>query len=249
VETHLGWRQARCVFATTPQTLTDVVSYAGVRRDRALLAPTLVDPIGGAPPPSPAGPGKDEPYILWITNTSAHKNHRAAVEALRSYYGELGGTLPVVVAGTHSNLLAPGSGADYPSCRVVREARDVLPHLRFAGEVTDAAYLRLVSGAALVWHNVIADNGTFVAFDAARAGRHLVSSDYPQMRYLCERYGVVALWHPAGDPRAAALALVEAERRAAAGADPGHALRQDSDDERHAAYGTLLATLLGKDHA
>ena len=249
VETHLGWRQARCVFATTPQTLSDAVSYAGVRRDRALLAPTLVDPIGGARPLPPSGRSTGELYILWITNTSPHKNHQAAMEALRSYYGELDGTLPVVVAGTHSNLLAPGADADYPACRVIREARDMLPHLRFAGEVTDAAYLRLVSGAALVWHNVIADNGTFVAFDAARAGRHFVSSDYPQMRYLCERYGFAALWHPANDPRAAALALVEAERRAAAGADPGHALRQDSDDERHIAYGALLAMLLGKEHA
>ena len=105
--------------------------------------------------------------------------------------------------------------------------------------------MRLISEAAVVWHNVIVDNGTFVAFDAARADRYFVSSDYPQMRYLCEHYGIAALWHPHADPSAAAAALLEAGRRAAAGEKAGHALRQDSKAERDAAYGTLLAMLLG----
>jgi hypothetical protein len=245
-ETHLGWRHSRSVFATTPQTRSDIVSYAGVQSDRALLVPTLVDPLGrGASHNAARVPGESEPYILWITNAMPHKNHRAAMEALRSYYDELGGKLPVVVAGIDSNLLAPGSGADNLASRSVHEATDVLPHLRFAGEVTNAAYLRLVSEAAIVWHNVIVDNGTFVAFDAARADRHFVSSDYPQMRYLCERYGIAALWHPPGDPATAAAALLEADRRAAAGEKAGHALRQDSKAERHAAYGILLDVLLG----
>ena len=248
IATHLGWRSASCVFCTTPQTRTDAISYAGVRASRALLAPTLVDPIAGSlRPQQPAA--KCDPYILWITNASAHKNHRAAMEALRLYYGELGGTLPVVVAGQDTKLLAPGSGAQLQSSRSVHEATDVLPHLRFVGEVTHIAYLRLVSEASVVWHNVVIDNGTFVAFDAARAGRHFVSSDYPQMRYLCERYGVAARWHKAAEPAAAAGALLAAERAAAAGQDPGHKLHQDSADERRAAYGAMLLRLFGNDGA
>jgi glycosyltransferase involved in cell wall biosynthesis len=246
-ETHLTWRRARCVFATTPQTRTDAVSYAGVARRHALLVPTLVDPIGDNAQLHDCG--ASEPYILWITNSTPHKNHKMAMEALRSYYADFGGTLPVVVAGADTGGLAPGSGADSAAARALRGATDVLPHLRFAGEVTNPAYLRLVSGAAVVWHNVIIDNGTFVAFDAARAGRHFVSSDYPQMRYLCERYGVAALWHPAWDPKAAAVALIEAGRRAAARNDPGHSLRQDSEEERRAAYGRVLTMLLGDAHA
>jgi glycosyltransferase involved in cell wall biosynthesis len=231
------------VFATTPQTRADTVSYAGVRSENALLVPTLMDPIDDdRPAPPPAG---TDPYILWITNSTPHKNHVMAMESLRAYYGELSGMLPVIVAGADTAGLAPGSGANGVAHRAVHEATDVLPHLRFAGEVTNAAYLRIVAGAAVVWHNVIIDNGTFVAFDAARAGRHLVSSDYPQMRYLCARYGVAALWHPAGDPRAAAGALVEAGERAAAGRDPGHALRQDPEAERAAAYGEVLKRLFG----
>jgi hypothetical protein len=247
IATHLGWRRANCVFCTTPQTRTDAISYAGVRASRVLLAPTLVDPIAGSL--RLLQTDKHDPYILWITNASAHKNHQSAMEALRLYYRELGGTLPVIVAGSETMLLAPGSGAQLQSSRSVREATDVLPHLRFVGEVTDATYLRLVSEAAVVWHNVVIDNGTFVAFDAARAGRHFVSSDYPQMRYLCERYGVAARWHKAGEPAAAAAALFAAERAAADGQDPGHDLHRDSDNERCAAYGAVLLRLFGNDGA
>jgi hypothetical protein len=247
IATHLGWRSARCVFCTTPHTRTDAVSYAGVRASRALLAPTLAEPIAGGL--HPFRPGTSDPYILWITNPSMHKNHQKAMDALRHYYSELGGTLPVVVAGSDSDLLAPDSGAELQSSRSLKAATDVVPHLRFVGEVTNTAYLRLVSEAAVVWHNVIIDNGTFVAFDAARAGRHFVSSDYPQMRYLCERYGIAASWYKAGEPAVAAAALLVAERAAAAGQDPGHNLHQDFPEERRAAYGAMLGRLFGNDCA
>ncbi len=241
--TFLGWRAARCVFATTPQTLGDVVGYAGVRASQALLTPTLIE----WPKHRPQIAARDgsTPAIVWVTNPAPHKNHAAAVRAAGIYYEELGGTLPLVVVGTGSEKLDPRTGGDTTGARAFRSAPAVLERTRFAGEVSDAAYQHLIGGAAIVWHNVIMDNGTFVAFDAARAGRHLVSSDYPQMRYLCERYGVAPIWHPADDPAAAARALITAEGRFRAGERPAHALREDADSERLGAYGTVLQRLLG----
>jgi hypothetical protein len=231
------------VFATTPQTLGDVVGYAGVRASQALLTPTLIE----WPKHRPQIAARDgsTPAIVWVTNPAPHKNHAAAVRAAGIYYEELGGTLPLVVVGTGSEKLDPRTGGDTTGARAFRSAPAVLERTRFAGEVSDAAYQHLIGGAAIVWHNVIMDNGTFVAFDAARAGRHLVSSDYPQMRYLCERYGVAPIWHPADDPAAAARALITAEGRFRAGERPAHALREDADSERLGAYGTVLQRLLG----
>ncbi|MEI9891991.1 MAG: hypothetical protein WDN45_17345 [Caulobacteraceae bacterium] len=91
---------------------------------------------------------------------------------------------------------------------------------------------------------MIIDNGTFVAFDAARAGRHVVSSDYPSMRYLAERYGVDVSWFPASDPAAAARALIDAERKARAGDKPRHRLKADDPAQRAAAYQQLVDRLL-----
>jgi glycosyltransferase involved in cell wall biosynthesis len=239
-ETFIGWRWARCVFSTTPQTRLDVITYAGVHPDRALLVPTMVDAMATVAAPRDQ---TAEPYILWVTNAAPHKNHVAAVKALRAYYGELGGTLPLRICGATSDWLDPAGGRDLPGTKAFAAAPEVVARASFLGEVTDAHYLRLVADAAVVWHNVIVDNGTFVAFDAARAGCTLVSSDYPQMRYHCDRYGVAALFHPSADTSAAARALLQAERNWRAGIPPGHAPREDDPVQRRSAYGEMLNML------
>jgi glycosyltransferase involved in cell wall biosynthesis len=242
-KTFLGWRRARCVFATTPQTIIDAIGYAGVRSSCARLVPTLIDALQETAEAPPAARPPRRPYFLWVTNPSAHKNHPAAVEALRIYYEEMDGLLELIIVGPDSHLLDPASAGDYAGTRAFRKSPRVLQHTHFDGEVSNAAYLRMISGAAFVWHNVIVDNGTFVAFDVARAGRHLVSSDYPQMRYLCERYGVAPIWFPAADPRLAAEALMLGEQRFTANDPPAHQLRTDTPQDRTTAYGSVLRQL------
>ena len=243
VNTFLAWRGARCVFATTPKTVRDVIEYAGVPVERTLLVPTLVDPLGAAA--SLPRELTSSHNIVWVTNLSQHKNHSMALAALQIYYDQLAGTLPLIVTGEMTEQLDPQSGSVSFGSRAFRQAPPVvLERTRFAGAVSDAAYLRLIGSAAVVWHNVIIDNGSFVAFDAARAGRHFVSSDYPQMRYLCERYGVAPIWHPAGDPIAAANALSLAERRFMNGEQPTHLPRGNAEGDLVKAYGALLDRLL-----
>ena len=237
-----AWRSSRCIFATTPQTLRDAIEYAGVPPNKAILVPTLVDAL--VEQQMASAPTVDSPAIVWVTNPTPHKNHAMAVAAMQIYYEELGGMLPLVAVGPNTTWLDPQSGVDCAASRAFKRVPSVLRHTRFAGEVSDAAYLKLIEGAAVVWHNVIIDNGSFVAIDAARAGRHFVSSDYPQIRYLCERYGVATLWHSPREPMAAAQALLQAERELAAGKRPSHHLRDDSEHERIAGYEMLLRKLL-----
>ena len=78
-ETFLGWQSARCVFATTPDTAQDVIEYSGVIAARTLLVPTLIEPLSVASQPSSTAEAK----LLWITNSSPHKNHQAAVASLQ----------------------------------------------------------------------------------------------------------------------------------------------------------------------
>ncbi|WP_137179341.1 glycosyltransferase family 4 protein [Roseomonas sp. AR75] len=241
-EAMIGWRRARCAFATTPTTHSDLVSYAGVHPDRAVLAPLQTE---AAMPETeivlpPAG---SEPGILWVTNRQAHKNHLAAVAALRGYVSR-GGGLDITVCGVSSRALDPATGSDHPGARALADAPEVLARMHFVGEPPDPTYRRLVASKGVLWHNVLADNGTFAAFDAAMAGAHLVSSDYPPMRHICDRHGVAALFHPARDPDAAATALLEAERRLRAGIAPGHDLRPTSEADLVAAYGDILGRLM-----
>jgi hypothetical protein len=241
-EAMIGWRRAHCAFATTPTTQADLVTYAGVHPDRALLAPLQTEAAMPeaevALPPVGSAPG-----ILWVTNHGAHKNHATAVAALRSYVSR-GGGLDVTVCGVNSRALDPATGSGHPGARALADAPEVLARTRFVGEPPDPTYRRLVASHGVLWHNVLADNGSFVAFDAAMAGAHLVSSDYPPMRHICERHGVAALFHPARDPDAAADALLEAERRLRAGVAPAHDLRPTPEVELVAAYGDILRRLV-----
>ena len=239
--TLLAWRNSRCVFATTPQTLRDAVEYAGIPSHKAILVPTLVDALGEEQTSS--APPAALQSIIWVTNPTVHKNHSMAVAAMQIYYEDLGGKLPLVAVGPNTDAFDPQLGIDCAASRAFKRTPSVLRRTRFAGEVSDAEYLKLIGGAGIVWHNVIMDNGSFVAIDAARAGRHFVSSDYPQIRYLCERYGVATTWHPPCDPMAAAQALLHAERELAAGKRPSHHLRDDGEHERVAGYEMLLRKL------
>jgi hypothetical protein len=205
-----------------------------------MLTPTLIEPLIGTV--GTLAGDQQQPSIVWITNTSPHKNHLAGVAAARIYY-EMGGTLPLLVAGPSSDLLDPRSGSKCLGTRAFAAAPEVVRHTQFLGELSDAAYLGTVASAAVVWHNVIIDNGTFVVFDAARANRHVVSTDYPQIRYLCERYGIAPIWHRPTDPVGAAQALASAESRFRAGERPLHALRGDIESDRTRAYAAVLRRL------
>ena len=240
-ETMRGWRRATCAFATTPMTLLDLVSYAGISPDRAFLVPLQAEVFAGQPsrtqPVVPASPG-----IFWVTNASPHKNHLNAIAALRAYVAA-GGNLRITVCGVDASQLDPSRGATHPAARAFAAAPEVLERTRFFEEPPDASFRIMLAAHGLVWHNVLVDNGTYVAFDAARAGAHFVSSDYPSQRYLCERHGVDALWHPARDADRAAAALIEAERRLLANIVPAHNLRETSENDLITAYGAILARL------
>jgi glycosyltransferase involved in cell wall biosynthesis len=238
-QTFLGWRHARAVFATTPRTASDVVSFAGVPGARVRLLPTLIDPPSGpAPPPRPPGE-----TILWVTNATSHKNHARTLAALRRYWDELGGRFDVVVCGAGTEALRPGA-SDHPMAQALSADPALARRFRILGRIDDATYLAAVADSGFVLHNALMDNGTFAAFDAARAGRHFVSSDYPSMRYLAQRYGIDTIWYPPRDVAAMAASLARAEAALRAGEAPRHQLRADDPAERLAAYQALLHQVL-----
>jgi glycosyltransferase involved in cell wall biosynthesis len=84
---------------------------------------------------------------------------------------------------------------------------EVRRRIRFLGAVPDDAYARVLRSARFLAHNVIADNGTFSAVEAALLGTPSVSSDYPQMREIDEACGLGLRFFDPFDERATAEAL------------------------------------------
>ncbi|MBV9782979.1 MAG: glycosyltransferase [Acidisphaera sp.] len=134
------------------------------------------------------------PYFLWVTNSTQHKNHRRALRALELYYGQEDGRLACMMCGATTDDFKAASTVQTPYIQEVRTRIAESPLLRdrlhVAGELSHAGFRRLLTGAAYLWHNVLYDNGTFSVIEAASLGIPSLTSDYPQMREICEAYSI-----------------------------------------------------------
>ncbi len=121
-DTMIAWRAARCVFATTPQTRDDAISYAGVHPDRSLLVPLQTEAVGNAVAAEPPGRVGSSPGVVWVTNLALHKNHRNSVLGMAAYIAA-GGALGLTVCGTDTAALDPSLHAEHRALAPSRPRR------------------------------------------------------------------------------------------------------------------------------
>lgn len=225
-------KEADVVFTTTAQTLNDVLYYAGVRPEKTMQFPmfamdiaesqsansaaaeggsrTVTDIVSKAPFEAASGS-----YFLWVTNASAHKNHVNAFKALRHYYEALGGKLTCLVCGPVTDMLIPGE-LKGPYHKAVYEVMEGWPawneYVKLLGYISDHTYVSLLRGAKFLWHNVIYDNGSFSIIEAASVGTPVLTSDYPQIRFIDQSFKVGSTFFDPYDPVATANRMLEFER-------------------------------------
>ena len=229
-------KEAECVFATTTQTMQDTLHYGGVDPRKTMLFPMFAMDIAdrqGAemPAKTPERQSYDlkdlisgKPfrvekggYFLWVTNASAHKNHVNAFRAMKHYYESLGGELQCLICGPVTDMLIPGDLASPYHSKVYNELRQWTgynKHVKVLGYISDQKYLSLLTDAKFLWHNVIYDNGTFSIIEASSVGTPVLSSDYPQIRFIDEQFKVGSTFFDARDPIDAAAQIRSMELEA-----------------------------------
>ncbi len=87
------------VATSDPDTIADLVSYAGVRRERIELVPEVLDRLPGL---SGDAERKSGELMLWHLRGTALDDLRNCLEGLAAYYRE-GGTLEVLVVAADRN--------------------------------------------------------------------------------------------------------------------------------------------------
>jgi glycosyltransferase involved in cell wall biosynthesis len=229
-------KRASHVFATTPQTLKDAISYSGVSPEKISQFPMFAvdisnDDITDTTDTTHEYSKSEEfklfdlisnetfsvsqgNYFLWVTNASAHKNHIVAFKALKNYYNSLSGKLTCLICGPVTEFLKPGRLTSPYHLQVYKELEnwgDFGDRVRLAGYLPDGIYVNLLKSARFLWHNVIYDNGTFSIMEAARVGTPALSSDYPQVRFIDELFQLKSSFFPSNDPNAAANAIKNME--------------------------------------
>lgn len=190
----LSYRQASLVYATSPRTLRDVISFAGVEQIRTCLAPQF-PPINEAVEDR-AAEIPFENYFLWTSNDTPHKNHARAFEVLNHYYLSMGEkALPVVMTGPGTRWFSPEHAeSTHPYHVKIRNYISDKPHITrniyFPETLDRSRFLAVLKHASFLWHNVLYDNGTAAVLEAAEYHVPSLVSDYPQMRFFAQKYGV-----------------------------------------------------------
>lgn len=183
-------RNASFVITTTPHTRDDVIQYAGVDASKAWYFP-----MDFAPPAISSSDsfGHPKDYFLWTTNAARHKNHRRALKALETYYKEKNGELDVLISGEHVGLFKILNHPDEyvkSIARSIQENAFLKNRCHIVGEVSEEQHAHNISQARFLWHPAIYDNGTYAVVEAAYLSVPSLSSDYPAMRYMNERFSI-----------------------------------------------------------
>jgi glycosyltransferase involved in cell wall biosynthesis len=245
-------RNASLVVCTTPATSEDAISFAGVpkRRVRTML-PFLEDYpsayySGTSGVDNRISQFQKKPYFVWPTNPHPHKNHLNALNCLKQYY-DSGGGLNCVITGPSTEVLRAGAKEYSDYATEVREAFLQLfngdDRVSIAGVLPEEQYWHLLKGAAFVWHNVIKDNGTFSVIEAALANVPSLSSDYSQIRFFDELFGLGLTYFSAMDPAQGAEKLREMESRTTGGKHSAPVSISFPLDYHHRMYAELKAIL------
>lgn len=209
-------RNADCVFSTSPQSFNDAISYIGLPIYKVKMLPmefSLYETkILDAP--------MVKPYFIWVTNTSIHKNHVNIGKAFAYYYNELNGKLKCVISGFNSNVLSPElklKDKDISPVKHIKKFRAIITNenvcdkLKFVGYSSNVEYVRILQQASFTLHGNSYDNGSFSVIEAAYFGVPSVSTQYPAMEYINQRFNLNLLFCDANDYKDIAAKIKEME--------------------------------------
>jgi glycosyltransferase involved in cell wall biosynthesis len=205
-------RLAERVLVTTRFTERDALVYAGVAPNKVERIPMLVPEF---PAVQAAGTDEKRPYFLWTTNLGAHKNHFNAMTALRRYYERLDGRLDCRISGVDSaDLLKGGTPHLEPLRELVSQSPKLSRRLGILGELPEDLYREELAGASFLWHPARIDNGTLTVVEAAAMGVPSLSSKYPTMEEMNEKFDLNLMWMDPHQPNDMASGLKWMEEHA-----------------------------------
>lgn len=204
-------RQAKFVLTTTKATQNDAINYAGVSKDKVHLLPLEFNPFSHEPGPSQI----TGDYFIWTTNAAPHKNHLRAIEAYNIYCNELDGRFDLVMTGVDTDLFDIENTSfqenQNPYVQKVREKirknKNILPRIKVLGHLGLTEFLCVLSSARFLWHPTFIDNGTYSVIEAAYYGVPSLSSRYPQMEFINDRFKLNLKFCSATSSREMAIAL------------------------------------------
>jgi glycosyltransferase involved in cell wall biosynthesis len=212
-------REAHTVLVTSTATRDDAIAEYQLDPSRIEMVPVACEPhrrfSSVAIDPVPRARA---PFILSVANASGHKGAEVLLRAYARLKKQVRGHVPLLVlAGWRTDALAPsyrGGLDDKYWIRIRQLIRELglvdNRDLACLGFVSDSQLLDLYQRCAVVVNAAKHDNGSFSLIEGAYFGRPLISSRYPAVESLCERFGISPRFFPIDDDAGLAMALEQA---------------------------------------
>jgi glycosyltransferase involved in cell wall biosynthesis len=206
-------RNANFILTTTPNTREDAIQYAGLSPHRTHLAPMEFNTFNYK---TNSKKIEDE-YFVWPTNASQHKNHLNAVKALEIYYRDFDGKFKVIMTGPTTQFFNDSEYNRTVSTYItsvidlIQKSDNVKKQLTITGNLAIHDYVSILKSAKFLWHPTIIDNGTYSVIEAAYHDVPSLSSNYPQMHYINNRFNLNLEFCNAKQPRDMAMQLKKME--------------------------------------
>ena len=225
------WRQSSVVTSDV-STIDDLVSYAGVRRERLELVPNLLD----HDEEMPAAVGGRSATLAWLIGPASLHDLENAVKALETYSSEGGRLDPVVV---HDGL-SSADATDFYSEGLPTRVADSLYGLPSKVLSSDRELFRYLGQAAALWSSRLAGGEGEAPLLAAQAGIPFVGADYQANRAAADGSAVL---YPLNDPLAMADALHAVEAMVVAGKGAKGSRKRASPGDKREAIRKLVLRL------
>lgn len=166
------WRQAAFVATSDPDTIEDLIGYAGVRPEKTMQIPSLLVP--SFIPVLPDKPVTDAPTLCWWLEPSDLHDIEMAANGIRLYWDE-GGAMDVIIA---TETPEDDFHARLAEMLISASNKAFLADLPIQHLWSDEIFARVLSRSAALLSTLLAGGDGEAATIAERNGMHFVGLDY-----------------------------------------------------------------------
>lgn len=209
------WRRSGVVLCSDPGTASDLVGYAGVRRDSVLMVGSLSDCDVSA---QAIRPERDDSKWIWLVEPSQRHASMAAIEGLALYLQEGGSIRPVIA--TQEPLAFERPETVRSMAGIDQRGKDLLESLELYHYRDYARLSRLLQRCGGIWSSEVAGGEGLALTLARRHGLRFLGQDFAMHQQMVACWGDQALLYASSDPVAIADGLHRAEQAMGQTASP-----------------------------
>ena len=207
-------RDANFVLTTTPQTCLDTIQYAGIDKTKCIVR--LME--FNIPSLKTSKYFKDEfEYFVWQTNGNYNQNYENVFESLKIYLNKYNGKLKIIMIFEHLEFFCKNKNKNKKLAYIknikemIKNSRILKENIIILDNLDKKEYFSILYDAKFLLHPILYDGGTLSVVEAAYHNIPSISSAYPQMEYINDRFKLNMKFFNAYNPYDIAKCIKESE--------------------------------------